>query len=151
MLFGMWYVPQRRLVSDQQRELSNLREAGEPLHHRDLLPPAPPALDGTPFYRQMMEQLEQVQDKLPQEAWEELSQLVADPTKPVNLQLVRTVVKETRPALNALRKAMAFPHMRLVQFEHLRAKTKGKWMEGKATSCDTCRSNSQRFRSEFPR
>ncbi len=117
VLFGMWYVPQRRLVSDQQRELSKLREAGEPLHHRDLLPPVPPALDGTPFYRQMMEQLEQVQGKLPQEAWRELSQLVADPTKPVNLQLVRTVVKETQPALNALREAVAFPHMRLVQWE----------------------------------
>ncbi|MCS7263538.1 MAG: type II secretion system protein GspG [Armatimonadetes bacterium] len=94
-----------------QREIERLKQKGEPIRWRDLVPPVPKHLDGTPLYRQAFAQLEKAKSKFPQSVWETYNS---------------QVLQAAQPALKTFRKALNFPHTRLVEkpiftgeFKHL--------------------------------
>jgi len=53
-----------------QREIERLKQRGEPVCWRDLIPSVPKHLDGTPLYRQAFAQLEKAKSKFPQSVWD---------------------------------------------------------------------------------
>lgn len=83
-----------------QREIERLKQKGEPIRWNEIVPPVPKHLDGTPFYQQAIAQLERAKSKFPKNIWETYND---------------RVLKSAQPALQTLRKALKFPHMRLVR------------------------------------
>lgn len=65
----------------------------------EIAPPVPKHLDGTPLYRRAFAQLEDAQKKVPSKVWVTYSP---------------QVLQAAKPALQTLRKAVEFPHMRLI-------------------------------------
>lgn len=86
--------PMRQL----EQELQRLRQAGEPTTFAELLPTVPPHQDGTPLYRHAIKQLDAV-----------MSQLKQQTSLQAKLQVAQ-------PALQTLRQALNFPHMRLTNW-----------------------------------
>ena len=100
-----------------QKELARLQQLGEPTKLSDLLPPVPANQDGTLFYRYAITQLELAEGKLPRPVWDSVYEFISiQPTKPFNLANVQKALKETRPALQTLRQALNYPHMRMTDW-----------------------------------
>jgi len=99
LAFFMERARQNSPAMQVQREIERLKQRGEPVCWRDLTPPVPKQLDGTPLYRQAFAQLEKAKSKFPQSVWDTY-----------NAQ----VLQAAQPALQTFRKAIEFPHMRLV-------------------------------------
>ncbi len=86
--------------------------------HRDLLPPVPTHLDGTPLYRMAIVQLQTAQQNVPKPTWDAAYNFISTkPTAPVNLTDVRKVLQASQPALKTLRQAVKLPHMRLTNWD----------------------------------
>ncbi|MCX7969177.1 MAG: type II secretion system protein GspG [Armatimonadetes bacterium] len=111
MVFLAQRVRENSQALQVQQEIERLKQKGEPIRWRDLVPPVPKHLDGTPLYRQAFAQLEKAKSKFPQSVWETYND---------------QVLQAAQPALKTFRKALDFPHMRLVEkpiftgeFKHL--------------------------------
>jgi len=85
-----------------QAEIERLKREGEPLSWSEIAPPVPKHLDGTSLYRRAFAQLEDAQKKVPPNAW---------------ITYSPQVLQTAGPALQTLRKAVEFPHMRLIDRE----------------------------------
>lgn len=119
-LLTLWqrYIAHNSPIAQVQRELERLRKAGEPTSWRDLIPPVPPHLDATPFYRIAIVQLQTAQQKIPKPTWDAVYNFIStQPTAPVNLSDVRKALQAAQPALKTLRQAVELPHMGLTNWE----------------------------------
>ncbi|GBC98642.1 hypothetical protein HRbin17_01156 [bacterium HR17] len=118
MLVGLyirWRQPSP--VHQVKKELARLQQAGEPTTLAELLPPIPPQQDGTPLYRHAIAQLETAQKSLPQPVWDDLyAFLELRPSKPVRHAHVYKALQALRPALQTLRHAVTYPHMRMTDW-----------------------------------
>ncbi len=114
MVFLAWHAYQNRPVRRLEREIKRLKEAGEPVSIRDLVPPVPPHLDGTPLYQRAFAQLgavpESVRRKLEDFAFP------ASPRQPINRSEIAKALQMVQPALETLRRAVSYPHLRLADW-----------------------------------
>lgn len=111
-------VKQNLLILQVKKELKKLQQAGEPTKLPDLLPPIPASQDGGPLYRRAIAQLELAKKKLPQPVWNNIYEFSSRrPSKPFNPADVQKVLNEVQPALQTLRKALNYPHMRMVNWD----------------------------------
>ncbi len=100
-----------------QKELARLQQLGEPTKLADLLPPVSANQDGTLLYRYAITQLEMAERKLPRSVSDSIYEFISrQPTKPFSLTDVQKALKETRPALQTLRQALNYPHMRMTDW-----------------------------------
>ncbi len=83
-----------------QEEIERLKREGEPTSWEDIAPPVPKHLDGTPLYRKAFAQLEEAQRKFAPQIWQTYNP---------------KVLQAAKPALQTLRKALEFPHLRLIE------------------------------------
>jgi len=83
-----------------QEEIERLKREGEPTSWQEIAPPVPKHLDGTPLYRKAFAQLEDAQRKFARQIWQTYNP---------------KVVQAAKPALQTLRKALEFPHLRLIE------------------------------------
>ncbi|MCS7186998.1 MAG: hypothetical protein RMK89_08615 [Armatimonadota bacterium] len=100
-----------------QKELTRLQQLGEPVKISDLLPPVPINRDGTLLYRYAIAQLELTEKKFPRPVLDSVYEFISRKTtvafNPANVQ---KVLQETEPALQTLRKALNYPHMRMTDW-----------------------------------
>jgi hypothetical protein len=87
-------------VRKVQEEIARLKREGEPTSWQEIAPPVPKHLDGTPLYRKAFAQLEEAQRKFAPQIWQTYNP---------------KVLQAARPALQTLRKALEFPHLRLIE------------------------------------
>lgn len=100
-----------------QKELTRLQQLGEPVKISDLLPPVPINRDGTLLYRYAIAQLELTEKKFSRPVLDSVYEFIGRKTtaafNPANVQ---KVLQETEPALQTLRKALNYPHMRMTDW-----------------------------------
>lgn len=89
-------------IQKVQEEIARLKREGEPTSWREVASPVPKHLDGTPLYRQAFKQLEAAQSKFAPNVWQTYNP---------------QVLQAAKPALQTLRKALEFPHMRLIDLK----------------------------------
>ena len=89
-----------------REEIARLKREGEPTSWQEIAPPVPKQLDGTPLYRKAFAQLEEAQRKFDPKVWQTYNP---------------KVLQAARPALQTLRKALEFQHMRLVDPKQIEA------------------------------
>ncbi|MCX7643538.1 MAG: type II secretion system protein GspG, partial [Armatimonadetes bacterium] len=112
--YKVWQSSPSREV---QQELARLKRMGEPTKLSDLLPPVPLSQDGTLFYRYAITQLEMAEKKLPRLIWDSVYEFISSrPNQTLNLADVQKTLQEVRPALQTLRKALSYPHMRMTDW-----------------------------------
>ena len=100
-----------------QKELARLRQLGEPTKLSDLLPPVPANQDGTSLYRYAIIQLKMAERKLPKSVLDSIYEFIKrQPIEPFSLTDVQKVLRETQPALQTLRKALNYSHMRMTDW-----------------------------------
>jgi hypothetical protein len=87
-------------VRKVQEEIARLKREGEPTSWQEIAPPVPKHLDGTPLLLKAIEQLEEAQRKFAPQIWQTYNP---------------KVLQAARPALQTLRKALEFPHLRLIE------------------------------------
>lgn len=102
-----------------QRELELLKQLGEPTNWRDIIKPVPANLDGTKFYQQAIKELQNARHSLPPSIWNALETFGFSSPAAFNIADVRKGVREVQPALKSLRKAVEFPHMRLINWRQV--------------------------------
>ncbi len=120
LLLLAWFAHKARINSpfvQVQKELARLKQLGEPTKLSDLLPPVPANQDGTLLYWYAITQLEMAERKLPRSVSDSIYEFISrQPAKPFSLTDVQKALKETRPALQTLRKALNYPHMRMTDW-----------------------------------
>jgi hypothetical protein len=87
-------------VRKVQEEIARLKREGEPTSWQEIAPPVPKHLDGTPLLLKAFAQLEEAQRKFAPQIWQTYNP---------------KVLQAARPALQTLRKALEFPHLRLIE------------------------------------
>ena len=80
-------------------EMARLKRESEPTSWQEIAPPVPKHLDGTTLYRKAFAQLEEARRKFDSKVWQTYNP---------------QVLQAAKPALQTLRKAIEFPHMRLI-------------------------------------
>jgi len=98
-LWMAWNFHQNSPSRKVQEEIARLKREGEPMSLQEIAPPVPKHLDGTPLYRKAFAQLEEARRKFAPQTWQTYNP---------------QVLQAAKPALQTLRKALDFPHMRLV-------------------------------------
>ncbi len=112
-VFLAWRAYLNSPVQQLKREIERLKKEGEPVSVRDLVPPVPSHLDGTPYYQQAIAQLGAV----PERALLSLENFLSPfPPQPINRAEIARALQMVQPALKTLRHAVSYPHLRLADW-----------------------------------
>ncbi len=111
-VFLAWRAYLNSPVQQLKREIERLKKEGEPVSVRDLVPPVPSHLDGTPYYQQAIAQLGAVPEPAPLS----LELFSLSPPQPINRAEIARALQMVQPALKTLRHAVSYPHLRLADW-----------------------------------
>lgn len=110
-------IQRASFIRQLEQELRKLRQSGEPTTIGELIPPVPPQQDGTHLYQLAIAQLETSKKQLPQPVWDSVYEFISrQPAKPFKLDDVQRTLQAAQPALQTLREALNFPHMRMTDW-----------------------------------
>lgn len=117
LLAFLFLRPRTDPFAQLQKELDQLKQLGEPTNWRDIIKPVPAHLDGTLFYRQAIKGLHDARRSLSPSIWNALETFGFSSPAAFNIADIRKGLKVVQPALKALRNAVEFPHMRLINWK----------------------------------